>query len=196
MRKVMLLAAMLAMVLAAAAPAFAQAVIEDDGDDGNTNVQYVDCSQVQAAAAAQGQYGDANAAADDESVAIANISQDLDITQNQVNACLGGIEDSNIAQGGENGGVIFDVDDDGVDDDGDGAVDEDEGSASASASAVADVDDDGDGAVDEGSASASASAVADDDVAELPETGGASLLALGAGALLVAGGLVARRIVR
>ncbi|HEX6710605.1 MAG TPA: LPXTG cell wall anchor domain-containing protein, partial [Rubrobacter sp.] len=31
---------------------------------------------------------------------------------------------------------------------------------------------------------------------ELPETGGASLLALGAGALLVAGGLLARRIVR
>ncbi len=30
----------------------------------------------------------------------------------------------------------------------------------------------------------------------LPETGGASLLALGAGALLVAGGLVARRLVR
>jgi LPXTG-motif cell wall-anchored protein len=31
---------------------------------------------------------------------------------------------------------------------------------------------------------------------ELPDTGGASLLALGAGALLVAGGLLARRIVR
>ena len=30
----------------------------------------------------------------------------------------------------------------------------------------------------------------------LPETGGASLLALGAGALLVGGGLVARRIAR
>jgi LPXTG-motif cell wall-anchored protein len=30
----------------------------------------------------------------------------------------------------------------------------------------------------------------------LPETGGASLLALGAGVLLVAGGLVARRILR
>ncbi|MDQ3792743.1 MAG: LPXTG cell wall anchor domain-containing protein, partial [Actinomycetota bacterium] len=31
---------------------------------------------------------------------------------------------------------------------------------------------------------------------ELPDTGGASLFALGAGALLVAGGLLARRIVR
>ena len=174
MRKVMLLAAMLAMVLAAAAPAFAQATIGDE-------TQVVDCSQVQAAVGAQ--YGDANAAADDESVAIANISQDLDITQNQVNACLGGI-DGDVAQGGEGGGNIVDFDDDGVDDDGDGAVDEDEGSASASASAEGD---------DEGSASASA---ASEDVAELPETCGASLLALGAGALLVAGGLVARRIVR
>src|SRR5919107_1288601 len=43
------------------------------------------------------------------------------------------------------------------------------------------------------SASASASASA---AAELPETGGSSLIALGAGVLLVAGGLVARRIVR
>jgi LPXTG-motif cell wall-anchored protein len=41
----------------------------------------------------------------------------------------------------------------------------------------------------DGSASAAAGG-------ELPDTGGASLLALGAGALLVAGGLLARRIVR
>jgi LPXTG-motif cell wall-anchored protein len=32
--------------------------------------------------------------------------------------------------------------------------------------------------------------------AELPSTGGSSLIALGAGVLLVAGGLLARRIVR
>jgi hypothetical protein len=43
------------------------------------------------------------------------------------------------------------------------------------------------------SASASASASA---AAELPPTGGSSLIALGAGVLLVAGGLLARRIVR
>ena len=43
------------------------------------------------------------------------------------------------------------------------------------------------------SASASASA---SPAAELPETGGSSLIALGAGVLLVAGGLLARRIVR
>ena len=156
MRKVMLLAAMLAMVLAAAAPALAQVTVA--GDD-NTSAQYVDCSQVQAAANVQ--YGDQNAAANDEAVAAA--ASELGITQNQANACFGEISDLN--QGGDDAGDIVV-----------GSVAADSGSASASAA---------------GSASAAASAPA-----ELPETGGASLLALGAGALLVAGGLVARRIVR
>ena len=151
LRKVMLLAAMLAMVLAAAAPAFAQAVA------GDVNVQYVDCSQVQAAAAAQGQYGDANADASGVSTAAAaEIAQELGITQAQVNACLGGIE-----VGDDEGSVVVTV------------------TASGS-----------------GSASSSASASASASAATLPDTGGASLFALGAGALLVAGGLLARRIVR
>lgn len=56
-----------------------------------------------------------------------------------------------------------------------------------------------------GSASASAPAVEQYDTGRydapaptgaLPETGGASVLALGAGALLVAGGILARRLVR
>lgn len=157
MRKVMLLAAMLAMVLAAAAPALAQVTVA--GDD-NTSAQYVDCSQVQAAVGAQ--YGDANAAANDESIAAA--ANELGITQNQANACFGELSDVN--QGEDNVGDIVV-----------GSAAADEGSASAASSA---------------SASASASAAAE----ELPETGGASLLALGAGALLVAGGLLARRIVR
>lgn len=45
-------------------------------------------------------------------------------------------------------------------------------------------------------ASASASASASAATTVLPETGGASLLALGAGALLISGALLARRIVR
>ncbi|WP_233451995.1 hypothetical protein [Rubrobacter xylanophilus] len=45
---------------------------------------------------------------------------------------------------------------------------------------------------EEGGAAGAAAAAA----GVLPETGGASLIALGAGALLVAGGLLARRIVR
>ena len=154
----MLLAAMLAMVLAAAAPAFAQATIGDE-------TQYVDCSQVQAAVA--GQYGDANAAADDES--IAGAANELGISQTQVNACLG---DINVGGGDDDGTVV-------ADDDGTVVADDDGGTVAAG---------------DDGSASAAAATAAA--AGELPETGGASLLALGAGALLVAGGLVARRIVR
>jgi len=162
MRKVMLLAAMLAMVLAAAAPALAQVTVA--GDD-NTSAQYVDCSQVQIAVGAQ--YGDQNAAASDESIATA--ANELGITQNQVNACLGEVSDVN--QGTEGvGDIVIDEETGSV-----VAVAADEGSASAAS---------------EGSASAAAA------TETLPETGGASLLALGAGALLVAGGLLARRIVR
>ena len=134
----MLLAAMLAMVLAAAAPAFAQDAVADDGSiaEGG-DVQYVDCSQVQTAI--QGQYGDATATADDESIAAA--ANTLGISQTQVNACLGEI--------------------------------------------------DAGGSPTPGSPEPSAPPTG-----VLPETGGASLLALGAGALLVAGGLVARGIFR
>jgi hypothetical protein len=149
----MLLAAMLAMVLAAAAPAFAQAV------GGDVDVQYVDCSQVQAAAAAQGQYGDATAG---DLGSAAAIAQELGISQEQVNACLEGV-----AAGGD---IIVD----------------DGGTAAASAAATAAA------AASAGSTAAASSSSA----AALPETGGASLIALGAGALLVAGGLLARRIVR
>ncbi len=153
----MLLAAMLAMVLVAAAPAFGQATAVDDTSD----VTYDDsfnqiCPQVVAVFGAQTNYGDANAAAVDESEAAAEVAQEFGLEVNQVNACLGGIS--------------------------------------------ADGDDDGNDAVvvqyDSASASASASASTTTTTAVLPETGGSSLLALGAGALLVAGGLLARRIVR
>jgi hypothetical protein len=80
----LVLAALLALCLAAP-PAFAQA------EAGDANLLIVDCSQVQTAlvqqynsgdavAVSQGQYGDA----------IAVIAQDLDISQSQVNECLGG----------------------------------------------------------------------------------------------------------
>ena len=149
MRKVMLLAAMLAMVLAAAVPAFAQdATVGDDGVATGGDVQYVDCSQVQAAIGAQ--YGDAGAAADDESVAAA--ANELGISQQQVNACLGEIN-----------------------------IDVNSPAPYSSPTPPS---------------PAPESPAPDVSGGTLPETGGASLLALGAGALLVAGGLVARRIVR
>ncbi len=184
----MLLAAMLAMVLAAAVPAFAQEV---EGDDNIVNSPF--CNQVQNVQVIQSQYGDSFASADDESQAIAVAANELGVEQSQVLNCFVGDNFGENTQGGaidDSVGVV-EVDDEG----------------SASASAVADDDDatvvqyDDDAAVvqyqyDDGSASASASVVADDDVVVLPETGGASLLALGAGALLVAGGLLARRLVR
>src|SRR5215207_2428659 len=74
MRKVMLLAAVMAMVLAAAAPAFAQATAVGG------SVQYVDCDQIQAAAT--GQYNT------DNQQDLAGIAQELGVSQNQVLACL------------------------------------------------------------------------------------------------------------
>jgi hypothetical protein len=163
LRKVMLLAAVMAMVLAAAAPAFAQATAVGG------SVQYVDCDQIQAAAT--GQYNANNTQNQ------AGIAQELGVSQNQVLACLDSIaagRDVNIntasaatstatTKGGGGG----------------------KGTATATASAG------GGGGGGGGSASAASAAGG-----ALPSTGGASLLALGAGALLVAGGLLARRIVR
>ena len=149
MRKIVLLAAVMAMVLAAAAPAFAQASAVGG------SVQYVDCDQI--LAAATGQYNLGN------EQDLAGIAQELGVSQNQVSACLGSIaagEDVNINTG----------------------------SASA-VTVTAAAGGGGGGGGGGGSASAAAGG-------ELPDTGGASLFALGAGALLVAGGLLARRFVR
>jgi hypothetical protein len=150
LKKVMLLAAVMAMVLAAAAPAFAQA------NAVGGSVQYVDCDQVQAAAT--GQYNTNN----DQD--LAGVAQELGVSQNQVLACLGSIaagRDVNI------------------------------NTASASAATSTATTKGGGGGGGGGSASAASAAGG-----SLPSTGGASLLALGAGALLVAGGLLARRIIR
>ena len=73
----MLLAAVMAMVLAAAAPAFAQATAVGG------SVQYVDCDQIQAAAT--GQYNVENA---QDAAAIA---QELGVDENQVLACFGSL---------------------------------------------------------------------------------------------------------
>jgi hypothetical protein len=147
----MLLAAIMAMVLAAAAPAFAQA------NAVGGNVEYADCDQVQAAANTQYANDTGNLAA---------IAADQGITQEQVLACL----ESQAA-----GDITVNVNSASA------------GSASAGGSASAHGG--GGGSAAAGSASAAAGG-------SLPDTGGASLFALGAGALLVAGGLLARRIVR
>ena len=181
MKKVMLLAAMLAMVLVAAAPAFAQSAtagasagataVVGGSDDGQYNANAV-CQNIIGSIGdiTQTQSGDADAVAVDDSAAAADVAQEQGVTLNQVNQCLNS-----------------------ADVDGDGFVAPSEVvvsvSPSASASASAPAGGGGSAAAASPSASASAAAV-------LPETGGASLIALGAGALLVAGGLLARRIVR
>jgi hypothetical protein len=132
----MLLAAMLAMVLAAAAPALAQTAAT--GED-RTVLQY-SCDQIQAAVNTQYQQGEGTGA-------VASAAADLGVDQQQVLACFGtaaALQDSTVNVNVGGGG----------------------GAAAAAAGGA------------------------------LPDTGGASLIALGAGALLVAGGLLARRIVR
>ncbi len=146
LRKVMLLAAMLAMVLAAAAPSFAQTAT-----GGDVAVLQYSCDQIQAAVNTQYQAGEGAGA-------VAGAAQSLGVDQQQVLACFGtalALQDSTLNIGGHG-----------------------HGTATASA-----------GGGGGGSASAAAGGA-------LPDTGGASLIALGAGALLVAGGLLARRIVR
>jgi hypothetical protein len=145
----MLLAAVMAMVLAATAPAFAQATAVGG------SVQYVDCDQIQAAAT--GQYNVAN-----DQEALAALAQELGVDQNQVLACFRSI-----------------------------AAGRDVNINTASASAVTVT-----ATATASSSSASSSSASAASGGSLPSTGGASLLALGAGALLVAGGLLARRIVR
>jgi hypothetical protein len=157
----MLLAAVMAMVLAAAAPAFAQA------NAVGGSVQYVDCDQIQAAAT--GQYNTNN------QQDLAGVAQELGVSQNQVLACVGSIaagRDVNINTASASAATATATAKAGGGGGGGG------GSASA-----------GGGGGGGGSASAAAGG-------SLPPTGGASLIALGAGALLVAGGLLARRIVR
>ncbi len=166
MKKVMLMAAVMAMVLAAAAPAFAQA------NAVGGSVQYVDCDQIQAAAT--GQYNVGN----DQD--LAGIAQELGVEQNQVSACLDSIaagNDVNIGDDGSASATSYSKDYA-------SATSYAKGGGGSSASAGG-----GGGGGGGGSASAAAGG-------SLPDTGGASLIALGAGALLVAGGLLARRIVR
>ncbi len=164
----MLLAAMLAMVLAAAAPALAQGDIGDVnlGDDqfnvGDETVYSAVCQNILGsfnATVAQYATADATAVGGDNAVAAAEIAQEQNVSVSQVNECLNAFH------------------------------------ASVSATTAAHVQYGGGGGGGGGSASASATSSA----TALPATGGmvpSSALALGAGALLVGGGLLARRIVR
>ena len=143
------------LVLASTAPvALAQV-------DRNPGVQYVDCSQVQIAFGSQ--YGNANATAVADSEATAEVAQELNISQNQVNACLGGQLDEEDEKPP--------VDDPGKDPTGDP---DDENTPASDEEALA-----------EGEAAVDADTIPK---GELPNTGGPSLLAAAVGVVLIIGG--------
>jgi hypothetical protein len=149
------------MVMAAAAPAFAQTAV-----GGDSAVLQYSCNQIQAAVNTQYQLGEGTGA-------VAGAAQSLGVDQNAVLACFGtavaaqqSTINVNTADGGGGAKKVTTV------------TAKAGGGATATASPTA-------------SATATASAPA-----ALPETGGASAIALGAAVLLVAGGLLARRIVR
>lgn len=86
MRKIIVLAAMMAMMLALASPAFAHAV------GGDVDVLAVDASQSATVDVTQSQFGDATATSGDiGSAANASIDNSLDVSVTQVNGGVGGV---------------------------------------------------------------------------------------------------------
>ena len=174
MRKVMLLAAMLAMVLAAAAPVLAQDVNVETGDDVEYNAvcqnligAIGDITGVQAATA--------SATAVDDSVAVADVAQEQNISIEQANECLNNI----------------DVNHDGILVHKEILLAKKFVTVSATATVAGKVQ-----YKKTVTATATVKAAPTAKAAVLPDTGGAPLLALGMGVLLVGGGILARRIVR
>ena len=160
MKKVMLLAAMLAMVLAAAIPALAQNTVTQSGNGNVACVQEAVNQEVGKDQTAVSQYGDAT------NINIQAISQQCNVTVTQVNAVVANTP-SVTANAPSAAQYQYNAP---------AAAQYQYSSPSASPTTSA--------------SPSSASAPA------LPPTGGSSLIALGAGVLLVAGGLLARRIVR
>jgi hypothetical protein len=147
LKKVMLLAAMLAMMLAAAVPALAQNVTQV----GSGNIACVQTAiQAEVGKVQISQYGD--------NVNIQNIAQECNVNVAQVQQAVAAASPA-AAPAAAPAAVQYQY----------AAPQVQYAAPTASPAAPA---------------------------AELPPTGGSSLIALGAGVLLVAGGLLARRIVR
>jgi hypothetical protein len=181
LRKAMLLAAMLAMALAAVAPALAQDSIVNQQADQSGEVSDSICSQVYniavqqynagdqnanasaAAGATAGEFGEASAAAIAGANA-ANIANAAGINIDTVNVCLNNF--TTVAGQVQYKKTVT-------------------ATAKKTVTPKATVH-----------AKKTAKAKSTARAAVLPETGGAPLFALGAGMLLVGGGILARRIVR
>ena len=180
LKKLMLLAAVMAMVMAAAVPALAQTVTQA-GDGNIACVQTAVQQNVVGNNSPQGN-GNAQASGEGDNIIVNNISnesvqavaQECNITVSQVNTVVSKyltVNKGKVAKYQYSSATASAY-------------------ASAKAPAAAQYKYSAPAAVQYQYASASAAPAA------LPATGGASLIALGAGVLLVAGGLLARRIVR
>ena len=199
MRKVMLLAAMLAMALAAAAPAFGQGFVNQEAnqfgvvDDSvcsqvyNIAVQQYNTGDQTAAAGAAafadataGAFGTAAAAAIAEANAV-NIANAAGISVDTVNVCLNNFTTATVTVT-PTAKTVWPK------------------KTAHAKKKVVWIEGKKfwvvDGKTVTATSTATPTATATATAATLPATGGASLLALGAGALLVGGGLVARRIAR
>jgi len=191
----MLLAAMLAMALAAAAPALGQAVAIDEGDDVEYNAV---CQNIIGGFGdiTQAQYGTADAIAVDDSAAAAEVAQEQGVSISQVNECL-----NNFDVNGDGKVTVVEVKKAGV-------VAKKVVTATATASVAAKAQyvvkktataTATTSATASATSSATSSAKSTTTTTALPPTGGPAVsgaMALGAGVLLVGGGLLARRIVR
>ncbi len=199
MRKVMLLAAMLAMALAAAAPAFGQGFVNQEADQSGEVDDSV-CSQVYNIAVQQYNAGDQTAVADADAFAdatagpfgtavaaaiseaeAANIANAVGIDVDTVNVCLNNF--TTVAGDHQYKKTVTPT----------AKTIHAKKTVTPKATAHAKkkvvwIKGKKHFVVHGKTVTATAKA--------LPETGGASLLALGAGALLVGGGLVARRLAR
>ncbi len=195
MKKLMLMAAMLALVVVAASPAFAQSGLQveiEEGDFTQTTTETVKDSIVQNCPASV-TFGDGNA----------NV-QVVSGSQNAVIALDGDENEVEIAQGLEQAGFSPSAAATCTQEiaqaaaAGEGKAEAKAGGAEAKAGEAKAEAPKAEAKAGGAEAKAGgAEAKAGEAKAELPKTGGgASLLALGAGALLVGGGLVARRIIK
>ena len=194
MKKLMLLAAMLALVVVAASPAFAQTIDVGEGDVTLTNESTVMDSIVSSCPASV-TFGDENAngqvvvSGQNSTVVLTGNENEVEIeqalTQSGFNPEVATECTQEIAQAAAAG---------------EGKAEAKAGGAEAKAGEAPKAEAKAGGAeAKAGGAEAKAGGAAPkaEAKAELPKTGGgASLLALGAGALLVGGGLVARRIIK
>ncbi len=189
--------AMVAMALFVASPALAQPVVNlgdetDETDDvavdaEDSQLGINDCEAVLDQYNAGFQYGVNQADGDDNRQGAAQSGVEADTAQYCANL---------LAQVEDTPEVVDEVVV--VDEDGDGVIsaEEEEAAAAAAAAAGGGGGAGAAGAAGGGGAAAAAAAGGGGGGGQLPDTGGAALLTLGAGALLVAGGLLARRIVR